>query len=671
VTPVTEIRRVLVANRGEIADRVFRTCRLMGIDTVAVYSDADAAAPYVAAADEAAHLPGTAPTDTYLRGDLIIEAALATGADAVHPGYGFLSENADFARDCAAAGLVFIGPPAEAIEVMGDKLRSKELMSRSGVPVLPGAEVTHIEPEQVLAAAAEIGYPVLVKASAGGGGRGMRIVADDTGLIEAVASARREAASAFGDETVFLERYITAPRHIEVQVMADDHGNCVALFERECSIQRRHQKVIEECPSPAVDETQRAELGAAAVAAARSVHYRGAGTVEFVMDADSNFAFLEMNTRLQVEHPVTEQVTGLDLVRLQIEVAAGLPLPAAALQPRLDGHAVEARLYAEDVGAGYLPVTGVLDHFAVAAVPGLRVDTGVATGSVVSPYYDAMLAKVIVHAPSRSEALRLLAQAMRRADIGGLTTNRDLIVRVLEHPDFRTGRIDTGFLERTGLAAAGPLVPGTEVCGYAVAAALSAQAARRAAASVQLNIPSGWRNNRSAPALVTYRTEDAEIKIGYAITRDGLHAEINGEPLPGLVLHHCEPEVVDLTVAGQRRRYRVHRHDGRTDIAAPRGTVVLHDIDRFPSPDNVDPPGSLVAPMPGSVQRVLVQIGQEVAVGTPLLVLEAMKMEHTLAAPQSGTVSALTVRAGDQVDGGAVIAVIDEKEPEATAAGRA
>jgi acetyl/propionyl-CoA carboxylase alpha subunit len=668
---VTEIRRVLVANRGEIADRVFRTCRLMGIDTVAVYSDADADAPYVVAADEAVHLPGTTPADTYLRGDLIIEAARATGADAIHPGYGFLSENASFARECAAAGLVFIGPPVEAIEVMGDKLKSKELMSRSGVPVLHGADVTHIEAEQALAAAAEIGYPVLVKASAGGGGRGMRIVTDDSGLIEAVASARREAASAFGDETVFLERYVTGPRHIEVQVMADDHGNCIALFERECSIQRRHQKVIEECPSPAVDETQRAELGAAAVAAARSVHYRGAGTVEFVMDAGGTFAFLEMNTRLQVEHPVTEQVTGLDLVRLQIEVAAGLPLPAAALAPRLHGHAVEARLYAEDVGAGYLPVTGVLDRFAVAPVPGLRVDTGVATGSVVSPYYDAMLAKVIVHAPSRSEAVRLLASALRRADIGGLTTNRDLLVRVLEHPDFRAGRIDTGFLERTGLAAAGPLVSGTEVGGYAVAAALSAQAVSRAAATVQPGIPSGWRNNRSAHQLVTYRTEVAEIRVGYTLTRDGLHAEINDEPMHGLVLHHCGPEIVDLTVADLRRRYRVQHYDERSDVAGPRGTVVLQHVHRFPSPGNADPPGSLVAPMPGSVQRVLVEIGQEIAVGTPVLVLEAMKMEHTLAAPQSGTVSTLTVMAGDQVDGGAVLAVIDEKEPEAAATGRA
>ncbi|HEY3002099.1 MAG TPA: biotin carboxylase N-terminal domain-containing protein, partial [Kribbellaceae bacterium] len=388
------MQKLLIANRGEIAARIMRTAHDLGIGTVAVFSDPDADAPYVALADESVRLPGAAPADTYLRGDKLIAAALATGADAVHPGYGFLSENAGFARACADAGLTFVGPPPEAIAAMGSKIEAKELMAAAGVPVLPGATIT--DGLDIAAAGARVGYPLLVKAAFGGGGRGMRIVRNPPGLADAVLAdavdaARREAASAFGDGTVFLERYLVDPRHVEVQILGDAHGNVVHLFERECSIQRRHQKIVEEAPSPAVDDALRAELGAAAVAAGKAIGYVGAGTVEFVLDRTGRFFFLEVNTRLQVEHPVTELVTGLDLVALQLRIAGGEPLPAEVLDARITGHAIEARLYAEDVPAGFLPATGLLHRFAVPPGPGIRVDSGVRDGSLVGPHYDPML----------------------------------------------------------------------------------------------------------------------------------------------------------------------------------------------------------------------------------------------------------------------------------------
>ena len=415
VTPT--IGKLLIANRGEIAARISRTARGLGIATVAVYSDPDADAPYVTLADEAVRLPGASPADTYLRGDLIIAAAGATGADAVHPGYGFLSENAAFARACADAGLIFVGPAPGTIAAMGSKVEAKALMAAAGVPVLPGASITcdpEPDPGNLAAAAAGVGFPLLVKAAFGGGGRGMRLVRDPAGLTEAVHSARGEAASAFGDGTVFLERFVTDPRHVEVQILGDAAGQVVHLFERECSIQRRYQKIVEECPSPAVGEDLRAALGAAAVAAGEAIGYTGAGTVEFVLDRDGSFFFLEVNTRLQVEHPVTEEVTGLDLVEMQLRIAEGEPLPPEVRGARISGHAIEVRLYAEDVPAGFVPATGVLHRFAIPAGPGVRVDTGFRDGSVVSPYYDAMLAKVIARGRTRAEAARRLARALGR-----------------------------------------------------------------------------------------------------------------------------------------------------------------------------------------------------------------------------------------------------------------
>ncbi|HVV75936.1 MAG TPA: biotin carboxylase N-terminal domain-containing protein [Mycobacteriales bacterium] len=644
------IRRILVANRGEIARRVFRTAREMGIGTVAVYSDADADLPFVGEADQAVRLPGTSPADTYLRGDLVIAAAQATGADAVHPGYGFLSENAAFARAVVAAGLTWIGPPPDAIEAMGSKLGAKRLMRDAGVPTLPWSESVE--------GAADVGFPLLVKASAGGGGRGMRIVRDPAELASAVEVASREAAGAFGDATVFCERYLEAPRHIEVQVFADTHGNVVSLFERECSIQRRHQKIVEEAPSPAVDADLRASLGDAAVAAARAVGYVGAGTVEFVMAPDSSYAFLEMNTRLQVEHPVTECITGLDLVRLQILVAAGEPLPPEALAPTMSGHAIEVRLYAEDATNGFLPVTGTLREFDIAG--GVRSDSGVESGSVVSPYYDAMIAKVIAHAPSRGEAAARLAAALRASRIHGVTTNRDLLVRILGESEFLAGATDTGYLERHAPAVLGAaLLDDVGRRHHAAAAALALQAAHRADAQVWSRLPSGWRNNPSQRQHVVLGEGDAEIRVDYVIARAGsIELAVGGEPV-AVQLHSSAADVIDASMDGVRRRYRVAAAEGTVDVDSPLGSSSFPVLPRFEDPSHHVAAGSLVAPMPGAVVRVLVEAGATVAKGDPLVVLEAMKMEHTVASPAAGTVSEVRVQAGQQVDSGAVLAVVE------------
>ncbi|MQA13204.1 MAG: ATP-grasp domain-containing protein [Pseudonocardiaceae bacterium] len=669
------IRKLLVANRGEIASRVIRTARECDIATVAMFSDPDADAPFVTEADEAVALPGAGPADTYLRADLLVAAALATGADAVHPGYGFLAENAGFARACAEAGLVFVGPPAAAIESMGSKITAKELMSRAGVPVLPGVTV---EPsDDLAAAAASVGFPLLVKASFGGGGRGMRIVRAPDELAEAVAAARREAASAFGDGTVFLERYLTDPRHVEVQIFGDTHGTVVHLHERECSIQRRYQKIIEEAPSPAVDGSLRAELGAAAVAAGKAIGYVGAGTVEFVLDeASGSFFFLEVNTRLQVEHPVTELVTGLDLVALQLRLADGQPLPEQATTATINGHAVEARLYAEDVAAGFLPASGTLARFSIPGIPGVRVDAGVMDGSVVSPHYDPMLAKVIAHGATRDEACRRLARALAEAQLHGVTTNRDLLVGVLREPGFRAGHTDTGYLTRHDPVALGAPPAGSAVVGlHAVAAALADQAARRAHAPVLATLPSGWRNVPSEHQHAVFAHGDEHIEVRYAlVSGDASHgshrhsravrAEIDGVALDGVAARQLTPERVDLDVAGVRRSIRVHRVDEVAYVDSALGATTLVELPRFPEPGTSTPPGSLLAPMPGTVVRVAVSAGEHVAAGAAVVVLEAMKMEHTVSAPHDGVVSEVNTEVGRTVDTGTVLAVVDEEEGE-------
>ena len=663
VSPVPASRaitKLLIANRGEIAARIIRSAHALGIATVAVYSDPDAEAPYVTQADEAVRLPGAAPADTYLRGDLIIAAAAATGADAIHPGYGFLSENAAFARACADAGLIFVGPAPETIEAMGDKIAAKTTMAEAGVPTLPSMTVTdRTDLDPVTAAATEVGFPLLVKAAFGGGGRGMRLVTDPAELAGAVSSARSEAASAFGDGTVFLERYVTDPRHVEVQILGDAHGDVVHLFERECSIQRRYQKIVEECPSPAVDDNLREALTAAAVAAGWAIGYTGAGTVEFVLDRDGSFWFLEMNTRLQVEHPVTEEVTGLDLVELQLRIAEGEPLPPQARVARISGHAIEVRLYAEDVSAGFVPSTGTLHRFGVPAAPGIRVDTGFRDGSVVSPHYDAMLAKVIAHGPTRADAARRLARALSQAGIHGVTTNRDLLAAILREPEFLAGGTDTGYLTRhepAALAANSARSTAT----HALAAALARQAWHRAGAPVLGTLPSGWRNVFSAPQRVAYTAAGQAHEVTYRIRGDRVDAEIDGDWMHALV-RAATPDQVDLEIAGTRRVYHVHQVGADVYVDASDGSSALSEIPRFGDPTKLAPAGSLLAPMPGLVLRVLAEPGAVVTAGQPLLVLEAMKMEQTVSAPADGVLAELRAKAGEQVSTGQVLAVLEAK----------
>jgi acetyl/propionyl-CoA carboxylase alpha subunit len=655
------ITKLLIANRGEIVRRIQRTCRELGIVTVAVHSDPDANAAFVSEADEAVALGGSTPAESYLRADAIIAAAFAAGADAVHPGYGFLSENASFARAVSDAGLTWVGPPAAAIEAMGSKLTARGLMSSCGVPVLPGEDLTGVADDDLGTVADRVGWPVLVKASAGGGGRGMRIVRSVDKLVDAVAAARREAAGAFGDDTVFLERYVDDPRHIEIQIFGDMHGTLVHLFERECSIQRRHQKIIEEAPSPALTPERREAMGAAAVAAGTTIGYVGAGTVEFILAPNGDFFFLEVNTRLQVEHPVTEAITGLDLVALQLSVAEGAPLPGAARRPSLTGHAVEARLYAEDPLADFLPVAGTLSRFKVpgarrAGSEDVRLDSGVESGDVVSVNYDPLLAKVIAYGATRSEAVRKLATALRRARIHGITTNRDLLVGVLEHPEFAAGRIDTHFLDRNPPAELVRKVPDSELGWYALAAALAEQCARRQRATVWATTPSGWRNNRSALQTRFYTGENGTVEVGYALGPDG-RFDLDGAPV-AVEIGAVTPEYVELIVDGVRRHFDVHEDGEVIWVDSARGNVRLERQPRFPQPETLLAEGSLVAPMPGVVVRVDVTTGDRVDKGQSLVVLEAMKMEHTVTAPTRGTVVEVNVTVGHGVDAEAVLIVI-------------
>jgi propionyl-CoA carboxylase alpha chain len=670
------ITTLLVANRGEIARRVIRTAAAMGLGTVAVYAEPDAGAPFVAEADRAVALPGRTAAQTYLNIGALLDAAAAAGADAVHPGYGFLSERADFARAAAGAGLTWVGPPAEVIEAMGDKLAAKRLLAEVGVPVLESWEVTG----DALPDLAGVPLPLIVKAAAGGGGKGMRVVGAGPGagggaggspeLADAVAAARREAAAAFGDGTVFLERYITGARHVEIQVLADSHGGLVHCFERECSIQRRHQKVIEECPSPAVDAGLRDRMGAAALAAAKAVGYLGAGTVEFVLEPSGDFWFLEVNTRLQVEHPVTEAVTGVDLVREQLLVAQGLPLSVTQDSLAMNGHAIEARLYAEDPAAGFLPATGTVLEWCPAAAPPCRWDAGVVPGSVVGVEFDPMLAKVIAHAPARTEAARALALALQRSRIRGVTTNRDFLVAALRHPDFLAGRTTTSFVEDTGVARARQPSPG-ELRTAATGAALAAQAARRAAAPVLATLPSGWRNTMMPPERAEFRHGPDTVVVSYARRRDGRFdvtvtgagPDPDGDPGSGepVTVHHAGDGWIDFSRGGHRHRLHVLTAGDRAWVQGPDGDLALTAVPRFPEAGHGDQvAGGLVAPMPGTVLAVHASAGDAVAAGQLLMIVEAMKMEHRITAPQAGTVTDIRARPGDQVSGGDLLAVIDD-----------
>lgn len=658
------ITRVLVANRGEIARRVFVTCRRLGLGTVAVYTDPDAASPHVAEADARVRLD---KTNDYLNAEAVIAAARAAGADAIHPGYGFLSENADFAAAVQDAGLTWVGPPVDAVRAMGSKIESKKLMAAAGVPVLD-----ELDPDTVT----ETQLPVLVKASAGGGGRGMRVVRELSALPAEVEAARREAQSAFGDPTVFCERYLPTGHHIEVQVMADAHGTVWAVGERECSIQRRHQKIIEEAPSPLVERTpgMRAKLFDAARLAAEAIGYTGAGTVEFLADDDGEFYFLEMNTRLQVEHPVTEETTGLDLVELQLAVADGARLDTQPPAPQ--GHSIEARLYAEDPAKNWQPQAGLVRGFEMPSVraefgslghrTGIRLDSGIVDGFTVSIHYDPMLAKVISYAPTRRQAALVLADALARARVHGVRTNRDLLVNVLRHPAFLDGATDTAFFDTHDLARLAAPLGGTAVVRLsAIAAALADAAHNRAVAPVLGAVPSGWRNLPSVYQVRDYHDDAGnEIKVQYRFTRTGLVLPDD----PSVQLVSATAKAVVLRVDGVDHGFSVRRYDSDVYVDSARGPVHLIAQPRFPEPGSTVEKGSLVAPMPGSVIRLGAAIGETVTAGQPLIWLEAMKMEHTIAAPVDGVLAELNVKTGQQVEVGAVLARVEAPQSEGDSA---
>jgi 3-methylcrotonyl-CoA carboxylase alpha subunit len=664
--------KILVANRGEIACRVMDTARRLGVKTVAVFSDADAGARHVRLADEAVHLGPAPARESYLVAQRLLDAALATGAQAVHPGYGFLSENADFAEACDRAGLTFIGPPASAIRAMGSKAAAKTLMARAGVPLTPGYHGDDQDPAVLQAAADGIGYPVLIKATAGGGGRGMRRVDAAADFAAALAACRREALQAFGDERVLVEQYVLRPRHIEVQVFADRHGRCVHLFERDCSVQRRHQKVLEEAPAPGMTPARRAAMGQAAVAAARAVGYVGAGTVEFIVHPDGRFHFMEMNTRLQVEHPVTEMITGLDLVEWQLRVAAGEPLPLTQDQIELDGHAIEARICAEDPERGFLPSTGRLVHLAQPEPSfHVRIDTGVEEGDEITPYYDAMIAKLIVWDHTREGALARLRLALAQYRVVGVENNVEFLARVVTSPAFASADLDTGLIERERavLFPADRQVP-DEAWLLAALAELTREqlgAGPVAGDRSPWAARDGWRLNHQATRTISLRLGELVKEIGvayagggYALTLDGRCVDASGgfeghgRFLARLGERRLRAAVV---LTGERRQVFF---EGRTyPIACVSASALAGERD--------DVVGGLTAPMPGKVVALLVEPGRAVERGTPLLVLEAMKMEHTVLAPRAGVVKALRFAEGDQVTEGAEL--VEFEVPVAPARG--
>jgi propionyl-CoA carboxylase alpha chain len=619
----------------------------MGMGTVAVFVDADCDAPFVHEADAAVRLP-----DSYLNGDAVISAAKLAGADAIHPGYGFLSENAGFARAVTDAGLTWIGPSPEVIESMGDKIAAKRVAVAAGVPTLPSSE----DPS----ADGEVGYPLLVKASAGGGGKGMRIVQSADTLTESVAAAQREALSGFGDNRVFLERYVARSRHVEIQILGDGHGNVVHLGERECSIQRRHQKIIEESPSPIIDPAMRAAMGDAALALARAMGYQSAGTVEFLVDDDTReFFFLEVNTRLQVEHPVTEEVTGVDLVREQLRVAAGEPLGYDQSAISWTGHAIEARLYAEDPANDFLPATGTLTAYAPAAEPAVRWDSGVVEGSVIGVDFDPMIAKVVAHGPTRTDAAGRLALALERLHLGGVTTNRDFLAATLRTPEFLAGDTTTDFIERVNPGGT-DAAPDDMPCA-AVIAAMWIQGANRAADNVWGFVPSNWRNGGlpSERILLGYPGVDESITVAYRTKRDGSFTLDSGESVS---VHRWSETDIDIEIDNCRCTAAVTRSGDTIHVQSGSTTVSIHIDPRFVIPGTELPPGGLIAPMPGVVLDVRCAPGDTVTAGQVLVVLEAMKMEHHISAPVDGTVTEVPIAIGEQLENGALLLTIEEPE---------
>ncbi|MBL8669254.1 MAG: biotin/lipoyl-binding protein [Alphaproteobacteria bacterium] len=685
------LRSVLIANRGEIACRVISTARRLGLRTIAVYSDADARAMHVEAADEAWPIGPAPARESYLSIEKIIAVARRAGAEAIHPGYGFLSENAAFAEACAAADIVFVGPPPAAIRAMGSKSAAKALMAEAGVPLVPGFHGADQDPEMLAREAARIGFPVLIKASAGGGGKGMRIVESADAFAEALAGAQREAKAAFGDDRVLVERYLTRARHVEVQVFGDSRGNVVHLFERDCSSQRRHQKVAEEAPAPGLPAKRRAALGAAAVAAAKAVGYVGAGTVEFVMDASSpkgegEFYFMEMNTRLQVEHPVTEMITGLDLVEWQLRVASGEPLPLSQDQIEPQGHAVEVRLYAEDPAKGFLPAPGTLAHLRFPDADGrtLRVDTGVRTGDAITVHYDPMIAKIAAWGSDRQAALRALAQGLAETEVGGTVTNLPFLRSLIAHPEFARSAVDTGFIARklVTLLPPPPLAddPVLALAALRVLADRAQSATARARASGDPHspwaAPDGWRLNGEGGTTLSFldggqgAARQIDVGVRYGRGPDGgaaIRLELPGGSVAAAI-EACEGDRLVARLDGVRREQRVLlRRDGDGQavlVVGPQGTLRLGIWDPLAAADAADGGRDrLAAPMPGKIVAVAVKPGDRVTRGQALLVMEAMKMEHTIAAPQDGIIAAVPFAVGEQVEEGVRLVTLAEETP--------
>ncbi|MBP5997002.1 MAG: acetyl/propionyl/methylcrotonyl-CoA carboxylase subunit alpha [Azonexus sp.] len=656
--------KILIANRGEIACRVIKTARRMGIRTVAVYSEADANARHVRLADEALLLGPAAARESYLVADKIVDACKRTGAQAVHPGYGFLSENADFADALAANGIAFIGPPASAIRAMGSKSEAKKLMGNAAVPLTPGYHGDDQTPALLHQEADAIAYPVLIKAAAGGGGKGMRLVEKSEDFPDALASCKREAASSFGNEHVLIEKYITRPRHIEIQVFADTQGNCVYLFERDCSVQRRHQKVLEEAPAPGMTPERRRQMGEAAVAAAKAVGYVGAGTVEFIANQDGSFYFMEMNTRLQVEHPVTEMITGQDLVEWQLRVAAGQPLPLAQEQLQIRGHALEARIYAEDASKGFLPSTGRLIRLSPPAESlNVRVDTGVEEGDEITPFYDPMIAKLIVWDEHRDAALARMRKALADYQVAGVTTNIDFLSRLVACPAFAGADLDTGLIERQKdfLFPATQAVPRDALLVATVGELLWEQHAAKLAARASgdpwspWHARDGWRMNLSAARMIGFRDGDSLIEAQVRYQRDQWQITINGQSTLARG-KKLEGDRFAVELDDRRLIASVVAVDDKRSIFLQGSTyTLLRDDPLHLVEAGGAQGGGLTAPMPGKVVALLAQPGQKVDKGTPLLILEAMKMEHTITAPAAGTVKAFCYAAGEQVADGAAL----------------
>jgi acetyl-CoA carboxylase biotin carboxylase subunit len=657
-------RKILVANRGEIALRVMRTCRAMGIETVAVYSDADAQAPHVRFAVEAVHLGAAPAQDSYLRIDKIIEAAIRTGADAIHPGYGFLSESAEFAEVCAVAGVVFIGPSPAAIQAMGLKNSARRLAMEAGAPVVPGYDGEDQSIETLRARMIEIGFPVLIKASAGGGGKGMRVVRDDSAIDESVEAARREAEKAFGDGSLLIEKYIEGARHVEIQILGDAHGNLVHLFERDCSLQRRHQKIVEESPSPAVNEELRREMGETAVNIGRAIGYANAGTVEFILSASTGrsgeFYFIEVNTRLQVEHPVTEMITGLDLVRLQIEIAEGRPLPFAQADLKTNGHAVEARLYAEDPASDFLPSIGKIIDLHFPALEDLRIDSGIENGMEVDIHYDPLLAKLIARGEDRDAAIRKLVYALRQSSIQGLRTNRDFLIRLLDHQDFRQGRAHTGFIAEHIPELTDDDDPRLNRDSL-VAAALYLQNQWQASNELLAELPPSYRNNPYRDPSIKLQIDSGEVEVSWLRTGAGAYrARVFDSTAKAQVLSSTSDGVIRIEIDGLQRAFRIAEAGDELYIHSSLGSRVIKRPPRHPAPQAATERASANSPMPGKVLKILVEAGQQVSAGDPLIILEAMKMEHTMRAAINGVVESILVIDGEVVGPGQLLVRIHE-----------